>query len=85
MLFNWDCVKTMGKYKLKNSNSKAIVMALEKDLEFIRGVASNHKNWNADTARSVTKLIGWGSADRVLKIGNKARASKTNKSRDWEL
>ena len=78
-------MKTMGKYKIKTSNSEAMVMALEKDLEFIRGVASNHKNWNPDTALSVTKLIGWHSADRVLKIGNKARASKKNKSRVWEL
>jgi len=79
------CEKPMGRHKIKNAPPEAMIRALEKDLEFIRGVASNHKNWDEDTARAVTKLIGWGSPDRVFKIGNKARAVKSTKSRDWEL
>ena len=67
--------KAMGKSnKIKNTDRNGILLALEKDLEFIKSVATNHKNWNEETARAVTKLIGWGSVERVLKIGKKARS-----------
>ena len=69
--------KAMGKSnKIKNTDRNGILLALEKDLEFIKSVATNHKNWNEETARAVTKLIGWGSVERVLKIGKKARSLK---------
>jgi hypothetical protein len=69
--------KTMGKSnKIKNTDRNGILLALEKDLEFIKSVATNHKNWNEETAKAVTKLIGWGSVERVLKIGKKARSLK---------
>ena len=77
--------KQMGKHKIGKTNRKGFILALEKDLEFIRGVATNHKNWNEETARSVTKLIGWGSVERVFKIGNKARSLKKSQAREWEI
>ena len=62
----------MGNFnKIKNTDRNGILLAPEKDLEFIKSVATNHKNWNEETARAVTKLIGWGSVERVLKIGKK--------------
>ena len=75
----------MEKHKIRKTDRKGFILALEKDLEFIRGVATNHKNWNEETARSVTKLIGWGSVERVFKIGNKARSLKKSQAREWEI
>jgi hypothetical protein len=75
----------MGKNKIGKTDRKGFILALEKDLEFIRGVATNHKNWNKETARSVTKLIGWGSVERVFKIGNKARSLKKSQAKEWEI
>ncbi|MEC8751726.1 MAG: hypothetical protein VXX56_06170 [Pseudomonadota bacterium] len=78
--------KAMGKSnKIKNTDCNGILLALEKDLEFIKSVATNHKNWNEETARAVTKLIGWGSVERVLKIGKKARSLKKSHAREWEI
>ena len=38
--------KAMGKSnKIKNTDRNGILLALEKDLEFIKSVATNHKNW----------------------------------------
>ena len=38
----------MEKHKIRKTDRKGFILALEKDLEFIRGVATNHKNWNEE-------------------------------------
>ena len=43
--------KTMEKSNMiKNTDRNGILLALEKDLEFIKSVATKHKNWNEATA-----------------------------------
>ncbi|MBT4354541.1 MAG: hypothetical protein HOD13_08270 [Rhodospirillaceae bacterium] len=61
------------------------IITLQKDLEFINGVAKNHKKWDFCAAKTVAGLIGWPSIDRVLKLGNKAIKENKSSARDWNL
>ena len=61
------------------------IITLQKDLEFITGVAKTHKKWNFSAAKTVAGLIGWPSVERVLKLGNKAIRENKSSSREWNL
>ena len=61
------------------------IITLQKDLEFITGVAKTHKKCCFSAVMTVAGLIGWPSVERVLKLGNKAIKENKPSSRDWNL
>ena len=75
---------------MESTNAKASRLdkghiALKKDLEFISGVAKNHRHWNLSAAKTVAALIGWPCADTVLQVGKKAIKANKTSARDWNI
>ena len=60
-------------------------VALEKDLEFISGVAKNHRHWNLSAAKTVAALIGWPCAEKVLQLGRKAIKANKTSAGNWDI
>ena len=60
-------------------------ITLEKDLEFINGVAKNHRHWNLSAAKTVAALIGWPCAEKVLQLGKRAIKANKTSARNWNI
>tara|TARA_B110000444_G_scaffold205059_1_gene198151 strand:+ start:184 stop:429 length:246 start_codon:yes stop_codon:yes gene_type:complete len=80
----------LGTKPIEKMNAKIFdinkgIITLQKDLEFITGVAKTHKRCYFSGAKTVAGLIGWPSIERVLKLGNKAIKENKSSSRDWNL
>ena len=75
----------MGSTNVKVAELNKGPIALQKDLEFISGVAKNHRNWNLSAAQTVAALIGWASAEKVLQLGKKAIKANRSTARNWNI
>ena len=75
----------MGSTNVKVAELNKGPIALQKDLEFISGVAKNHRHWNLSAAQTVAALIGWVSAEKVLQLGKKAIKANRSTARNWNI